>query len=79
MLGLVLRWKEFMRGDRDKVCLCLSESLCCRGEGERDRFVEMVDTDAEDADADRILLDVVSGSTLCLSRFRPLSSSAFAR
>jgi len=50
------------------------------GDGDRDKFVDMVDTEADEAEADRILLSAprASRSSLCLSRFRPLSCSAFA-
>ncbi len=50
------------------------------GDGDRDMLVDIVDTEADEGEADRILLGAarISGSSLCLSRFRPLSCSAFA-
>ena len=52
----------------------------CRGDGDLDIFVDIVETEAEDAEADRIRLGfpALSGSSLCLSLFRPLSRSASA-
>jgi len=50
----------------------------CLGEGDRDKFVDIVETDAEEADRIRFDAPLSSGSSLALSRFRPLSSSAFA-
>lgn len=49
-----------------------------RGDGDRDMMVEMLDTDADEAD--RILFGGagLSKSSLCRSRFLPLSLSAFA-
>jgi hypothetical protein len=41
-------------------------------------FVDIVETDAEEADRIRFDAPLSSGSSLALSRFRPLSSSAFA-
>jgi hypothetical protein len=90
MLGDLVRgldplWPKSLRGgDLDKLdCLgfrvaeFLKVSL---GEGDLERFVDIVDTEADEAEADRILLGAtrISGSSLCLSRFRPLSCSAFA-
>ena len=66
------------RGDLDiLIALRIAEFL---GEGDRDIFVEIVDTETDELEADRILLGAprVSGSSLCRSRFRPLSCSAFA-
>ncbi len=50
------------------------------GDGDRDMLVDIVDTEADEGEADRILLVAlrISGSSLCLSRFRPVSRSAFA-
>jgi hypothetical protein len=59
----------------------LVESLIVSlGDGDGDKFVDIVDTEADEAEADRILLGAprISRSSLCLSRFRPLSCSAFA-
>jgi len=63
----------------------LDPSLCappkvCRGDDDRDKCVDIVETESEETEAERILLDapLASGSSLCLSRFRPLSCSAFA-
>jgi hypothetical protein len=47
-------------------------------EGDRDKFVDIVETDAEEADRIRLDAPLGSGSSLGLSRFRPLSSSVFA-
>ena len=71
-------------GDLDmlaRVCSWLANVLdFSLGDGDRDILVEIVDTDADEGEADRILLGAprISGSSLCLSRFRPLSCSAFA-
>ena len=65
----------------DRVGLRLAEFLdISLGDGDRDIFVDIVDTEADEGEADRILLGAErsSGSSLCLSRFRPLSCSAFA-
>lgn len=51
------------------------------GDGDRDILVDIVDTDADEAEeADRILLEapLASGSSLSRSCFRPLSSSNLA-
>ena len=51
------------------------------GSGVPERFVDMLETEADDeADADRIRFEAprTSGSSLCLSRLRPRSCSAFA-
>jgi hypothetical protein len=51
------------------------------GGGDRDIFVDIVETDVDEADdADRILFEapLTSGSSPCLSCFRPLSSSSLA-
>ena len=52
------------------------------GDGDRDIFVDIVETEVEEPDdAERTLLEAppTSGSSsLCLSRFRPLSSSNLA-
>ena len=50
----------------------------CIGEGDFDISVEMVDTEPEDAERILLKASLDSGSSLCLSRFRPLSNSAFA-
>jgi hypothetical protein len=78
-------WPGFLRcGDLDildrmglRLAECFENS---RGEGDRDIFVEIVDTETDEGDADRILLGAPpsSRSSLCLSCFRPLSCSAFA-
>ena len=65
----------------DRVCSWLAKGLdFSLGDGDRDMLVDIVDTDADEGEADRILLGAprISGSSLCLSRFRPLSCSAFA-
>ena len=82
--GLALRRTEFLRGGD---CEALGDlglrafvSRLGRGDGDRDRdmLVDMVDTEPEEAD--RILFEGpgTSKSSLCLSRFRPLSSSSLA-
>lgn len=79
-----LRPNSLRGGDLEKLAglgLRLSEFLnVSLGDGDRDKFVDMVETEADEAEADRILLGAprMSGSSLCLSRFRPLSCSAFA-
>jgi hypothetical protein len=78
------RRNSLRRGDLDMLDglgFRLAESLnVSLGDGDRDKFVDIVDTEADEAEADRILLGAprISGSSLCLSRFRPLSCSAFA-
>jgi hypothetical protein len=65
----------------DRVGLRLAEFLdISLGDGDRDIFVDIVKTEADEGEADRILLGAArtSGSSLCLSRFRPLSCSVFA-
>jgi hypothetical protein len=52
-----------------------------RGDGERDILVDIVETETDDVEeVDRILLEapLISGSSLCRSRFRPLSCSSLA-
>lgn len=72
-------------GDLDKLdrlyimrlAECFEDSL---GDGDRDILVDMVETDTDESGADRNRLGAPpsSRSSLCLSRFRPLSCSAFA-
>jgi hypothetical protein len=76
---------RFLRGGEadmlDRLSLRLVECLdISLGDGDRDMFVEIVDTETDECEADRNLLGAPrsSGSSLCLSRFRPLSCSAFA-
>jgi hypothetical protein len=78
-------WPESLRGGDldvlDRLSFRLAEFLeVSLGDSDLDKFVEIVDTEEDEADADRILLGAprLSGSSLCLSRFRPLSCSAFA-
>jgi hypothetical protein len=75
--------RESLRGgDFDiLIDLCFPSSrfrVDCLGGGDRDKFVDIVETDADEADRIRFDAPLSSGSSLALSRFRPLSSSAFA-
>ncbi len=56
----------------DRVGSRLAEFLnFSLGDGDRDMLVDIVDTEADEGEADRILLGAprISGSSLCLSRF----------
>lgn len=77
-----MRWEGFLPGgDTDKLAdlgLRVFVSRFGRGDGDRERLVDMVETEFEEVD--RILFEGprTSRSSLCLSLFRPLSCSNFA-